>query len=159
MPIDNPFADNRTEALANEQMSGTSEEIVGRCIRELVETRPWVRFLGIIFAIAAGMLGMCICIFVPGIAFGGRDIGTNVLIIAIYLSIGMLHALVARFLLGYASSITQAEMTGSLEDVAEALAEQKRYWKLVGIVNVIILVIVVVLIADAALSKRGGLQF
>ena len=59
----------------------------------------------------------------------------------------------SKYLLKYASAITRAENTRSLNDIADALVQQKKMWRLATICAVIIIVVFVVMYTIARIMN------
>ncbi len=127
-----------------------------RTLFALKETRPWVRFMGILTAIGAALTGIGSVFALFVVAFGSA--GLAVMIMACYAFIAVVYGFAAKFLLGYASAISRAESTRNIEDVADAIELQKSFWKLIGICTAIFLVlylIVIVVMVFGAFAFRA----
>jgi hypothetical protein len=114
-------------------------------IQLLTETRPWVRLIGVLMLIGAALMliggGFLLLAMVTG---GGA--GSVGMMGAIYLPFAFLYIYPAVCLMKYASSITEASVTGRMVHVNEAILQQKKFWRFCGIVAAIILGIYAVML-------------
>ncbi|MCP3943494.1 MAG: hypothetical protein GY710_18720 [Desulfobacteraceae bacterium] len=105
----------------------------------LRQTKPWVRFLSvlgflsIVFVVIAGIANM---FFLP------KTIGTNSFLPSILTGLmnivfGLLYFFPSLFLFRYASSIGRLVDGGGVKEMEKALANQKSFWKFVGIISLI----------------------
>jgi len=120
-------------------------------IRLLVETRPWVRFIGIMTLIGAAFMvlgGLGMLLGSAAGQAGGRFLFIGVL----YLVMAVLYIYPAVCLMKYASSITNAETSRQLGNVNEAILHQKKFWRFCGI-------LMAVIVAVYALGIIGGALF
>jgi hypothetical protein len=101
--------------------------------------------MGILTAIGAALTGIGSLVVLLAMAFGNP--GVAVLLMALYAFIAVVYGFAAKFLLGYASAISLAERTRKLDDIADALEQQKSFWKLIGACTAIFLVLYLVFIA------------
>jgi hypothetical protein len=121
-----------------------------RCLMALIGTRPWVRFVGILTAILAALCALVGIVAAFATVTGDR---AALLIAGIYLALATLWGFAAKFLLFYAGSITRAQASLKLDDIAGALEHQKGFWKLIGISTACILVLwLVALLLGSVLS-------
>ena len=117
--------------------AGTSD-----IIAPLVLTKPWVRlcsimgFISTIFIFLAG-----IGLMAGGAASAGIPFGTGVGVV--YMLMGLLYFMPSLFLFRYASAIALAQDSNSSSDIVAALGHQKSFWKFVGIVMIVMLVVMV----------------
>ena len=151
--MENPYALGNSGA---PQQPLVSDGAFNRTLFALKETRPWVRFMGILTAIGAALTGIGSVFALFVVAFGSA--GLAVMIMACYAFIAVVYGFAAKFLLGYASAISRAESTRNIEDVADAIELQKSFWKLIGICTAIFLVlylIVIVVMVFGAFAFRA----
>ncbi len=127
-------------------------------IQLLTETRPWGRLIGILLMIGAVLMVLFAgAIFVMSIVggIGGDAIGPIEGIIGlVYGGMAFLYVYPALCLLRYGSAITQAESSGQIASVNEAILQQKKFWKFVGVVTVIVfgLYILMILLSIVGLA-------
>ncbi|MFZ2492741.1 MAG: type II secretion system protein GspG [Thermoanaerobaculia bacterium] len=117
-------------------------ELSAAMLDSLAKTRPWVKFLailgfvmvGILVLVSLGMAGYGIWLFMDGKREGAMVAGIGVL----YLVMGVVYIFPSRYLWRYASSIGEAiEAPSKTHAVEAALSHQKSFWKFVGIVSLI----------------------
>ncbi|MFK7818317.1 MAG: hypothetical protein AB8G99_06345 [Planctomycetaceae bacterium] len=134
---ENPYAAFDDDGGYSDGGGDVSDEVID----ELRKTKPWVRLVGFLSAI--GLILSAVLVAISAFAatsnpLGGpgfAGIGTIVV-----QGIGLLiYFLVAKFLIGYSRSIGQLEESGSTEDLVSALADQRRFWLLQGILIIVIL--------------------
>lgn len=139
--LDNPYAvGDYAEAGGHDP---NEDPMKNEIIRLLVETRPWVRLVGILLMIAAVLmiLGAVTLIVVTGIGGGGGvELGIFGLL---YFVLAILYVYPALCLNRYASAISAAETERDLSHVVEAIQQQKKFWRFVGICAAMLLVIYV----------------
>lgn len=123
-------------------------------IQLLIQTRPWVRLIAILLFIGSALMGIGGLFMMAGGALGGGA-GRG----GFMAGLGFVYVLFSAFyvypgicLIRYASSITDAETTGQMSRVVEAILHQKKFWRFCGIVAVLIIV-VYALIAVLALTR------
>ena len=141
MSEQNPFAvsehsnASRQSALTDPGVHPAFREL----IQLLIETRPWVRFIGIMTMIAAVLMVIGGLVATLGGFAGGRMGGVGFAGL-IYLVMSMLYIYPALCLMRFASSITEAELSGQMANVNEAILHQKKFWRFCGIVAVLVLI-------------------
>lgn len=134
------------EAPATVAASPTAEDsaITPKIRRALAETRPWVMLLAVLGFIVGGLgaLGALLFLAMVAIAAGapGLLVGLAMLVSPI------LYIVAAYFLMTYALRIGSFLRTGAVADLENAMMAQKSFWKLVGIVTTVILVLYFVMI-------------
>ncbi len=157
MSTPNPYAFDPASSFAVPEQ-GSGDDATGLILRALIETRPWVRFMGILAAIGAVLIGFGSCVAIPMMANGRAGVGIAVGILVVYLGLAVVYGFAAKFLLSYGTAISRAETTHSLNDVADALVQQKRFWKLVGIstaIGLVFYVLFIVLAIGGGILMRG----
>lgn len=115
-------------------------------LEALKATKPWVRFLGILGYIASAFILLAgIAVIGIGLLQGGGGSGGGLLFAGlgvVYLLMGVLYIFPARFLNGYASAIEEALGARYKSAAVErALRQQKSFWRFVGILTVVMLVL------------------
>jgi hypothetical protein len=121
--------------------------IDGTDLDELLEplraTRPWARLCSIVgfvmaaFQVVGGIVGL-----IGGLAGGAAGAGVSLGVF--YLLFAFLTFFPSLFLFKYASSIRSAERSMEIEDVRLALMSQKSFWRFMGILTLVYLVILAV---------------
>ena len=126
-------------------------------VQQLASTKPWVRFISVMtFIGAAFTLLAALGMFIAGAGLGSSvmtktsqdnpalgAIGGLVGVGAIYVFFAFLYLYPAVKLWKYASAIGSLLQTGSEADLVAALNQQRSFWKFVGIMMIISLVIFV----------------
>ena len=138
---------------------GDSDSNLDRAADMLRQTKPWVRFISVMLFIVGGFMVLAgLFVMLAGAAaklpggFGGA-IGF------IYIVMAVLYILPAVFLWTYADRISIFLRKRSPGRLASALEAQKSFWKLAGILMLIVLcmyavIIVFVLLAGVAATVR-----
>jgi hypothetical protein len=128
-----------------------------RAMEMLRQTKPWVRFLAIMGFIITGFVVLAALVMLilglGGMASGGRGggaaAGVGVLMALLYVLVAALYFFPSMFLNRYASHIN-ALLSNRREDTLEAaLAAQKAFWRLVGIIVLVVVCIYVGIIVIA----------
>jgi hypothetical protein len=103
-------------------------------VEYLRETKPWVRFMSVIMFVMVGLIliGSVFMLLIPA---GG------IFLALIYVAMGVLYLFPAYFLHQYASAIRSLERGGGDVAMEDALRSQKSFWRFVGILTLIIMVI------------------
>ena len=147
----NPYASPRTpsEHLFPGQHAGAPPAITPGIYRALAETRPWVLFLSILGLIVGGLM------VVAGLGLGLVAMVSEQFEMLgmgfVYLIYAAIYLAGAYFLLLYARRIGSFQRTNQIYDLEAALVAQKSFWRLVGIIAAIVLVLAVVIILGFAL--------
>ncbi len=103
------------------------------------QTRPWVLFLSILGFIGAGFMILgSIGILIAGSAMGGAELGV---IAIVYVVMAVVYIFTSLYLYRYASSIKMLLGGYGVHALEEALAHQKSFWKLVGIMAAVGMVV------------------
>lgn len=127
----------------------------------LRQTKPWVRFIGVMMFIGAGfMLLGGLFAMIAGAAMGSR-MGTAIPAAAglVYVAMGAIYLIPALFLNRYASRIADLLRTNRMGDLEQALGAQKSFWKFMGILMLIGLCLYAVGIAIFIVMGVGGSKF
>lgn len=163
MSVQDAFAAPRS---AVRDMSGGAGAITDTVINALKKTRPWVLFLAILgFFGAALTLLVGIAVVISSMMIGNLDgmdaeiapfgsgmmIGVGVL----YAAMAVIYFMSALYLLRYAGAIKRLSSSLSVADLEAALEQQASFWKLIGILVLISIVLMVVML----LAGLGGALF
>jgi len=116
----------------------------------LAATRPWVRLVSVLLFIGAGLglLAALISMLAVGHAPGGPP---AVLVGGIQVLACLLYLVPAWYLSHYAGALGSFLQDGAVAELEAALDHQKSFWKFVGILTLISIVLAVVGIAAAIL--------
>ena len=126
-------------------------------VEYLRQTKPWVRFISILGFIGTGFLLLAGLLLIVGSSFVSSRFGSGLggvpiaLIGLLYAILGALYIIPVVFLFRYANGIQKAlsvDLTGGMED---ALRSQKSFWRFVGILMLILLILQVVVLVFAVL--------
>ncbi|MGI9335890.1 MAG: hypothetical protein ACR2RL_22310 [Gammaproteobacteria bacterium] len=128
----------------NNPEQGTSAEVAGAIapgiLSELGGTRVWIRLATVVIGIVVVLTLLNVGSMMTG-AMGPTMIGIvlapNLVAVALYVVLGVL-------LHRYASAISRATASRSATDVETALEQQRRFWKVAGILTIAFIVIGVV---------------
>lgn len=137
-------------------VSGGTGLMTDSIVTSLRKTRPWVMllailgFIGTAFMVIAGvpmLMGAGMMEGMEGMEgaemFGGSMmIGMGVF----YLVLALIYFLASLYLLRYAGAIKRAVTGMSLTDLEVALAHQASFWKLMGIMTLISIIVMIVFV-------------
>ena len=116
---------------------GPAGEISVGIIEQLRGTGPWVRFLSILFFVAAAFMVLgTLGISVAAIMSGGDDFGGVAMAVGIgvsYILFAFLYIVLGAYLFKYSSAIKRCVASASSDDVENAISQQRKFWKLAGI--------------------------
>jgi hypothetical protein len=113
----------------------------------LRQTKPWVRFLSVLGFIGVGL--MCLAGAFGAAAAVVTGDPNMVAVSLIYPVAALLYLFPSLFLFRYASRIADFLRGGQAAQLEAALAAQKSFWKFVGILTVVMLVLYVGILAVA----------
>ena len=142
--------------------AGDNGSVTSGMIQQLKRTRPWVLFLSILgfigtFFMAIGTVGM----FAGGAAMfakaGSQAAGIATGAGVAYLLMTLLYFFASLYLFKYAKSIKKAVNLGGSEHVENALKSQASFWKLVGILTAIMIVLMILAMVFGVGSAMMGL--
>jgi hypothetical protein len=119
---------------------------------ELYGTRPWVLFLSILGFIIGGLMLMA-AVFASiamGIGAGSTGggaagLGVAVGVFALYGLFSLLYLVPSYYLYKFGSAIGRIQNQG-MEAVVEALASQRKFWKILGVMTVSVILLYILLI-------------
>ena len=134
-PGENPYQSPGPPSAAG-GFDSSGHDVSHRVVELLLATRPWVRLMGILLFITAGLMTLG-SLFVT---FAGLDLMAGVAMAAAYLFIAVLFYLIPGvYLFRYASRISDLEVSRSMPQLENALEAQKTFWKYLGIVVLVII--------------------
>lgn len=119
----------------------------------LRKTRPWTRLLGVLGALGLGFILLAALFMAIGATppFNAMPPGPRLVAALLYVLMAFLQLPPVIFLNRYASRITDLLATGTMAELEAALAAQKAFWKYVGILTLIGILLSVVAIPAAFL--------
>lgn len=124
-----------------------SAGITNGMIEAMRGTRPWVMLIGIVLIIGAvfmvlGTAGMFVAMTV-GKAAGGPGGGMLIGAGAMYALLSIIYIALAVYLLKYSSAIGRLLQSTGSTDMEEALNSQRKFWRLAGILTLVMIVFAV----------------
>jgi hypothetical protein len=135
-PYAAPIVDQERLPTANLPGDG---QVTPAVLDAMRQTRPWVLFLGILGFIGAGFMVLGgLAMLVAGSAMGGAEVGA---VAALYIVLAVVYIFPSLYLYRYASSIKMLLTGYGVHALEEALTHQKSFWKLVGIVTAVSMVL------------------
>jgi hypothetical protein len=148
-----------TQSPAPEPVQGggdVSQEVV----ELLRKTKPWVRFLSVLgfIALVFILLAAVAIVALPTGPMGAMAIGPKLAAAGAYILMGLLQFPALLFLSRYASRIKDLVNSGHPQDLEDALAAQKSFWKYVGIFTLVMIIVYILGIA-AVLIFMGTAMF
>jgi len=129
------------------------ESVSAGVIHQLKRTKPWVRFFGVMMWIAVAlMLLAALAMILGGTAMGtmmqktnpGMPTGFMAGMGALYIFIAALYIYPAIKIWKYGTSIGKLVQSGSNFDLEEALNQQRGFWKFVGIMLILVIVMYII---------------
>ena len=152
--MDNPYASPASASQPVVAPPGVG--MSPRVIQALAGTKPWVRFCSVIGFILTGFmfLGALGMLVVGGMAELGGAAAFGVA--AFYVILGVLYLYASIKLWSYGSHIRRLMMSQSIWDLEAALEAQRSFWKFVGIMILIALVLYAGFFALAVVGGFAG---
>jgi hypothetical protein len=123
-----------------------------RAIDMLRGTKPWVRFLSIFAFVIGGLMivgGASMSLMLS--RGGGPGIRSAIIGGGAYLVFGLIAIVFGLYLFRFASSIAALLVTNHSEHLEKALEAQRSFWRLAGIMTIVLLVLYFGMIAIFAL--------
>ena len=128
-------------------------EVSTRTIELLNQTRPWVSLIGVLTWIGTALIILGILVSAGmGLAMGDPGM---LLVSVLYLIMALIYGYVAKSLTGYAKRISRLNVSERVEDLEDALEAQKNFWKVIGIITLVVIIIYV----GALLLMLAGVTF
>lgn len=116
----------------------------------LRQTQPWVRFLSVLGFIFSTLMVLVGTIGFAAMTFAGAGAGPiERSVLLMYIPMGVLYFFPSLFLFRYASRINALWANRSVRQLEDALEAQKSFWKFVGILMLVAMVLYVLIIAFA----------
>ena len=156
-----PYRPPAARGFARPSTAGTSS-ITRGMIENLQKTRPWVLLMGIVGMLGTalvflGGLAMMVIGSLPGVSdetgFGplaGAALG------GVYVLLAILYFIPSFFLLRYAGAIGEVGPQGNAAAFEDALRRQLSFWRFVGILTAVLIVLYLLLIAAFAVIAVIG---
>jgi hypothetical protein len=144
-------------AFAHQQSGGA---VSGAVIDQLRRTQGWARFLGILGFITCGFMILGgIGLALMGSAMGsamGESKGFGVLMSMVYIVMAAFYFYPSFKLNQYASRIGKMVQQPTEENLVSALDSQRVFWKFVGIIMMVTLILYVLVIIGAIILGAAG---
>jgi len=162
---ENPYKSPET-SIVPEKIQGTGNVLTETMLGYLKEASPWMRFIGVLGFIGAGLTCISGIIFALASSaltdfiegFGNIPVW---LLSLIYIGIGALFFIPARFTYDFGAKIKSYQFSGSNEDLEAAFKNNRSLWKFQGILYIICIALIpfsiVVGIIVAAAAAMSGL--
>ncbi len=125
-----------------------NDNVPASVIEAMQKTKPWVRFLGILGFIGCGFLGL----LGIGILVAGGMGNLPAWVGFVYLPFGLLYLAPSLYLYRYGRAIEDFLRAASIENLGAALAQQKSFWRYVGILMASILILYAVALGFGAVA-------
>lgn len=147
-------------------VSGGNGVMTDAIVGALSKTRPWVLLLAILGFIGAAFTALAAIPMMMGGAMMGNmegmdaeiaPFGTGMMIGlgALYLISAIIYFIASLYLLRYAGAIKRLVSSLSVVDLEDALQRQASFWKLMGILALVTVVLVIIML----LVGVGGAMF
>ena len=152
---ENPYETPHTETTA-EVHDGTEKNQVPPVVLEhLRGTRPWVKFCSLSGYITALFI-ITVDFIVVSKMHPHYPQHQTILLAVFYLVLAILFIIPSLRLSKYEKSITRLSVSNRIEDLEQAIAHQRTFWKQMGIMILILLVLYLVTIAMSAIVLLTG---
>ena len=151
-----------TPIVGTQESSAPNREVESLAIVEaLTGTRPWVRLVSILGFVMTAFLALVALVmpFFSTLTDGAPGLGFGILAFLLYGFIALVYGFLSLYLFRYSQSIGNFERSRSVSDLGAALGHQKSFWRLVGIVASIYLVLIVLGIGVAVIVGLIGAQW
>jgi len=119
-------------------------------VEHLHQTRPWVKFCSLAGYITSGFLILIAILTLRGM-LGRFSIQSMILLGGFYLVLAILFIIPSLWLSRYEKAITRLEISNRLEDLEQAIAHQRAFWRQMAIMILLMLVIYLITIAFSAI--------
>ncbi len=151
MEISEPYRTPEADLEAPVPKEGWGQITEGM-VEYLEKTRPWVRFISVMGMVLTGLMFLVVlAVAVGGALSSGNGQPETLLMLPIFLVVGLIYFLPAYMLGRYAGAIKRFTDGGGEVSMEEALGRQYSFWRLVGIMALVVIAIYVVMIPLAVL--------
>ena len=143
-----------------------SPDVPQGAVEALRGTRPWVLLFSILGFLGAGLLffaGLAVMLgggafLLGGVEGGGAAEGGMIFGLGLlYILLAFLYVMPSLYLFRYAGRIARMTSGGGVAALVEALDQQRRFWRLAGIVTVVMIgLYVVVIVVAIAVGAFGA---
>jgi len=150
---DNPYQTPQIPSISTG--AGSSDSNLDRAAEMLRQTKPWVRFISVMFFIGAVFLvfgGIFLVALGASDMPGGMGAGLGL----IYIVMAGLYIAPGVFLWPYANRIDVFMRHKTPSTLASALESQKSFWRFVGIVTLVVIVIYALMLLLVVVFAMGS---
>lgn len=150
----NPYAAGQVHQEHFEPSAGIA--VTPAALAAILKTQFWVKLVGIamliisVLTILGGLVNMG---GLSGMGAFGEVFGVMIII---YLLMGAVYILLAIRLLKYAGAIQRLSRTQESNNLASAIEMQTKFWRLAGILTIIVIALYVVLIVAAIMMVKSN---
>lgn len=138
--------------------------ITEEMVNALRGTKGWVLLIGVLMFLAAALtsLGGIVAMFGSALmgagAKGGAPAGLFIGMGAMYLLMAAIYVFLGLYLVKYSSAIGRLIGSGQAADMEAALQQQRKFWRLAGVLALIMIVFMVLgIIAAIAIPTLMGM--
>jgi Family of unknown function (DUF5362) len=144
--MQNQYAPPRA-AVADVNRSGSSG-VTDTMIEAMRGTKPWVMLIGVVMVILAifmflGTVGILIG-GAMGMSQAGPEAGALLAVGVMYGLMGVIYLVLGIYLIKYSTAIGRFVQSASVVDMEDSLVSQRKFWKLSGILTLVMIVLMVV---------------
>jgi len=147
-PYEPPHADPTLQSSPDTSEPQDAPPVV---VEHLIHTRPWVKFCSISGYIASAFLMVIGSVTVLSMN-GAAPLQDQLLLGGTYLIMAALFLIPSIWLSNYAKSITRLQKSNGIEDLEQAIAHQRTFWRQMAIMILILLFIYLLTIAFSAFA-------
>lgn len=136
--------------------------ITEEMINALRGTKGWVLLIGILMFLGAALtsLGGIVAMFgsaMMGASVGGAPAGMFIGMGVVYILMAVIYVFLGLYLVKYSSAISRLINSGQAVDLEAALQQQRKFWRLAGVLALIMIVFMVLgIIAAIAIPALMG---
>ena len=132
------------------QAKPTEAKVTNEMISSLRSTRPWTKLLSVLgfIMVAFFVLIGIVLMFVKNL-FPQLKGAPTMFVGIMYMLMSLMYLFPSLYLFKYSSSVSRFLNTGREIDMESALTHQKSFWKFVGIVSLVAIIIAVLSIMAA----------
>ena len=165
--FENPYQSPETQ-IVPETKQNSGIELTVTMLQYLNDASPWLRFIGILGYIGAACMvlgGILVPLFIilAGSYIDEQLPGMFGLVYLLYIPFGVLAFFPAHFTFMFGQKIRNYKFTNSIEDLEQALKNNKSLWKFQGILYIVALstipVMIIVAIIVGVVGALGVLSF
>lgn len=114
---------------------GPGQEVPGTIVESMRGSRGWIMFIAILTVIGAGFLvlgGL-------GVMVAADKMGLPSFFGVVYVFMAAVYVLPAVFMLRFAGAIKQLTETRSMDSLDQACARSRDFWRLIGIMTLVVM--------------------